>query len=48
MTRRAVKIAYEEAGVRPEDVAVVELHDCFSANEVDYILVMMLYMIYLF
>jgi acetyl-CoA acyltransferase len=25
--------AYEEAGIGPEDVPVVELHDCFTANE---------------
>jgi sterol carrier protein 2 len=24
---------YEEAGIGPEDVDVVELHDCFTANE---------------
>ncbi|OTB03492.1 hypothetical protein M426DRAFT_321642 [Hypoxylon sp. CI-4A] len=33
MTRRAAETACEEAGVRPEDAQVVELHDCFSANE---------------
>src|SRR5207248_3093488 len=33
MSREAAKRAYEEAGVGPEDVQVVELHDCFSANE---------------
>ena len=33
MSREAARRAYEEAGVGPEDVQVVELHDCFSANE---------------
>jgi acetyl-CoA acetyltransferase len=33
MTAKAAQQAYEEAGVGPEDVDVVELHDCFSANE---------------
>ena len=33
MTKRAVQAAYREAGVGPKDVAVCELHDCFSANE---------------
>ncbi|KAI5456366.1 thiolase-like protein [Mariannaea sp. PMI_226] len=33
MTQRAVKVATEEAGISPRDVQVVELHDCFSANE---------------
>lgn len=32
--RRAVKSAYEQAGIGPEDVDLVELHDCFSPNEV--------------
>ena len=32
--RRAAKIAYEAASVGPEDVDVVELHDCFTPNEV--------------
>src|SRR5436190_14421739 len=33
MSAEAARRAYEEAGVGPEDVDVVELHDCFSANE---------------
>jgi acetyl-CoA acyltransferase len=33
MSREAARRAYEEAGVGPEDVQVIELHDCFSANE---------------
>jgi acetyl-CoA acetyltransferase len=33
MTRLAAERAYEESGLGPEDVDVVELHDCFSANE---------------
>src|SRR4029077_11808949 len=33
MTAKAARDAYEEAQVGPEDVDVVELHDCFSANE---------------
>jgi acetyl-CoA acetyltransferase len=33
MTALAVKSVYEWAGVGPEDVDVVELHDCFTANE---------------
>ncbi|KAI1820930.1 thiolase-like protein [Xylaria intraflava] len=33
MTRRAVKVAMEEAKVTPNDIQVCELHDCFSANE---------------
>ena len=33
MSKQAAKRAYEEAGVGPKDVDVVELHDCFSANE---------------
>jgi acetyl-CoA acyltransferase len=33
MTRQASQKAYEESGLGPEDVQVVELHDCFSANE---------------
>jgi len=33
MSREAASRAYDEAGVGPEDVDVIELHDCFSANE---------------
>jgi acetyl-CoA acyltransferase len=33
MTRRAAEQVYEQSGVGPEDVDVVELHDCFSCNE---------------
>lgn len=34
MARRATQKVYEKAGVGPEDVQVVELHDCFTPNEV--------------
>lgn len=34
MTARAAKQVYEKAGIGPEDVDVVELHDCFTPNEV--------------
>jgi acetyl-CoA acetyltransferase len=33
MTARAAKDLYEKASIGPEDVDVVELHDCFTANE---------------
>ena len=33
MTKEAARRVYEQAGVGPENVDVVELHDCFSANE---------------
>jgi acetyl-CoA acetyltransferase len=33
MTRRAAEKVYEQSGVGPENVDVVELHDCFSCNE---------------
>jgi acetyl-CoA acyltransferase len=33
MSKEAAELAYEEAQVGPEDVDVIELHDCFSANE---------------
>jgi acetyl-CoA acyltransferase len=33
MTQAAARQAYEESGLGPEDVQVIELHDCFSANE---------------
>ena len=34
MTARAAKAVYEQSGIGPEDVDVVELHDCFTVNEV--------------
>jgi acetyl-CoA acetyltransferase len=33
MTRAAAKKVYESAGIGPDDVDVVELHDCFAQNE---------------
>jgi acetyl-CoA acetyltransferase len=33
MSKEAARRAYEQAGVGPDDVDVIELHDCFSANE---------------
>ncbi len=33
MTQDAARKVYEQSGNGPEDVDVVELHDCFSANE---------------
>ncbi|MFP8879517.1 MAG: lipid-transfer protein [Myxococcota bacterium] len=33
MTHKAALAVYEQSGFGPEDVDVVELHDCFSANE---------------
>jgi len=34
ITQRAAASAFEQAGVGPQDVDVVELHDCFTTNEV--------------
>jgi acetyl-CoA acetyltransferase len=33
MSREAARRAYAQAGVDADDVDVIELHDCFSANE---------------
>ncbi|WP_034274280.1 lipid-transfer protein [Haloechinothrix halophila] len=33
MNVRAARSVYEQSGLGPEDFAVIELHDCFSANE---------------
>jgi sterol carrier protein 2 len=33
MSAQAAKQVYEQSGLGPEDVDVVELHDCFTANE---------------
>jgi acetyl-CoA acetyltransferase len=34
MTKAAAQKVYAQAGLGPQDVQVVELHDCFTANEV--------------
>lgn len=34
MTRSAARRAFKQAGITANDVQVIELHDCFSANEV--------------
>jgi sterol carrier protein 2 len=34
MSAAAARQVYESAGIGPEDVSVVELHDCFTSNEV--------------
>jgi len=34
MTHRAAQQVYEQSGLGPQDVDVVELHDCFTTNEV--------------
>jgi sterol carrier protein 2 len=33
MTKKAAEKVYEQSGMGPENVDVVELHDCFSCNE---------------
>jgi sterol carrier protein 2 len=33
MTRQAAKQTYRQAGVGPEDISVIELHDCFTTNQ---------------
>lgn len=33
MSRNAARQTYEAAGIGPEDVDVIELHDCFAQNE---------------
>jgi acetyl-CoA acyltransferase len=33
VTRNAAKLAYEQAGIGPEDLSQVELHDCFATAE---------------
>ena len=34
MTKAAAQKVYEQSGLGPKDIQVVELHDCFTANEV--------------
>ncbi|SAK59541.1 thiolase [Caballeronia temeraria] len=33
MTQSASRAVYEQAGIGPEDIDVIELHDCFAQNE---------------
>jgi sterol carrier protein 2 len=33
MTKKAADTLFQKTNCRPQDVDVVELHDCFSANE---------------
>jgi len=33
-TKVAAKMAYEQAGLRPENIDFAEVHDCFSINEI--------------
>lgn len=33
MSKRAAQNVYEQAGIGPDDIDVIELHDCFSTNE---------------
>ncbi|XP_029473651.1 non-specific lipid-transfer protein [Rhinatrema bivittatum] len=33
MSQEAARRCYEKTGLKPEDVDVIELHDCFSVNE---------------
>lgn len=33
LSEQAARQAYESAGVGPEDIDVIELHDCFTSNE---------------
>lgn len=33
MTKKAAMMAYRNSGIRPSEVTVAEVHDCFSANE---------------
>jgi acetyl-CoA acyltransferase len=33
LTRRAAQLAYDQSGVSPEDLDLVELHDCFATAE---------------
>ncbi|KAK6379518.1 hypothetical protein LTS17_006436 [Exophiala oligosperma] len=33
MTRQAAREAYEQAGIGPRDISVIELHDCFTTNQ---------------
>jgi acetyl-CoA acetyltransferase len=34
LSREAATRCYEDAGIGPEDIDVIELHDCFTSNEI--------------
>ncbi|MEU6699734.1 lipid-transfer protein [Pseudonocardia sp. NPDC046786] len=34
VSRRAARQVYEQAGIGPDEIDVIELHDCFSVNEI--------------
>ena len=34
LSRNAAQAAYADAGVGPDDIDVIELHDCFTSNEI--------------
>lgn len=34
VSKETAQLAYESAGIGPEDIDVVELHDCFTSNEI--------------
>jgi sterol carrier protein 2 len=34
MTQQAAQQVYHDAGIEPQDIDVIELHDCFTLNEV--------------
>ena len=33
VSKKAAELVYQQSGVKPSDIGVVELHDCFSSNE---------------
>ena len=33
MARNGAQQVYEQAGIGPDEIDVIELHDCFTANE---------------
>jgi acetyl-CoA acetyltransferase len=37
LTRATTQLAYDQAGISPEDLDVVELHDAFSIEELQYV-----------
>ena len=33
MTKKAADLVYKQTGLTPNDVQVIEVHDCFASNE---------------